>query len=312
MVTTDPPTGSPLEYSADDATTGSEQVQLPNLRELRWPVVQALRAFDGAASDLEIGEHVANAMALTQQQRTAMIPSGQETKLKNRVGWTVHELKEIGVLHYPQPGRRALTPFGLEVDQEQIKALRDAFEASKASSGSDQPDDQEQLEIPAVWLIRAGGQGELAESFIEDGIAAVGFGQLPDLSEVSNREEIAELVRKESREFSEAQVRARVDQLWTLRSRVRRGDLIVMPHKANLQFALGTVTRRYWYRSDTVMMHTVSVDWEAHQRAAHGNGARSLEIAGSSTHDQLDKGRRESTTSPPTTGDGSRSGRPGW
>ena len=120
----------------------------------------------------------------------------------------------------------------------------------------------QQNEPPAAWLIRAGGKGELAESFIENGIAAVGFGQLPDLSEVSSRDEIAELVSRDSPEFSEAQVRARAGQLWTLLSKVRPGDLVAMPRKASSQFALGTVTRGYWYRHDSGTMHTVSVDWK--------------------------------------------------
>ena len=85
--------------------------------------MQALRVLGRAASDVELADHVADTMDLTHQQRTALLPSGQETKLKNRVGWTVHELKEIGVLHYPEPGRRALTALGMEADEERVLNL---------------------------------------------------------------------------------------------------------------------------------------------------------------------------------------------
>ena len=116
---------------------------------------------------------------------------------------------------------------------------------------------------PTAWLIRAGGQGEFAELFIENGIAAVGLGLPRDLSDVSSRDEMVELVRNESPESSDAQIRPRASQLWTLLSGFRRGDLVVMPCKRSSQFALGTVTRDYWYRHDADRMpHTVSVDWQ--------------------------------------------------
>ena len=60
-----------------------------------------------------------------------MIPSGQETKLRNRIGWAVHELKEIDAVHYPEPAYRALTTLGSEIDEDRIKALRTEFEANK-------------------------------------------------------------------------------------------------------------------------------------------------------------------------------------
>ena len=225
--------------------------------------MQALCEMGRAASDDEIAEHVADSLNLTQQQRTVMIPSGRETKLRNRIGWAVHELKEIDEVHYPRPGHRALTPLGLEVDEEQIKTLRTAFEASKSSSGVEQQEGQEQTDTPAAWLIRAGRNADRYDYNVENGLVSVGFGDGPDLSEVSSRDEIAELVSRESPKASEAQVRASAGQLWTLRSRVRCGDLVVMPGKTSSHFALGTVTRQYWYRHDSdTMRHAVSVDWK--------------------------------------------------
>ena len=201
-------------------------------------------------------------MSLTQEQRTSMISSGRETKLRTKVGFTLNDLKEIGVLHYPERGRRALRPLGLEVDEEQLTALRAEFEASKSSSAREQQEGQEQTETPAAWLIRAGGKGERAESFIEDGIAAVGFGRLGDLSEVSSRDEMVELVKEDRPESSDGQARASASQLWAFQAKIRRGDLVVMPCRGNSEFALGTVTREYWYAYDADdLRHTVSVDW---------------------------------------------------
>ena len=259
----DEPNGDLAADPVSDVPVSEQQTSVPSLSTLRWPVVQALRELGRAASDAEITECVADALNLTQQQRTEMIPSGQETKLRNRIGWAVHELKEIDAVHYPRPGHRALTPLGLEVDEEQIKALRTAFEESKSSSGVEQPEGHEQTDTPAAWLIRAGRNADLYDYNVENGLVSMGFGDPPDLSEVSSRDEIAELVSRESPKANEAQVRARAGQLWTLRSRVRCGDLVVMPGKTGSHFALGTVTRQYWYRHDSDnMRHAVSVDWK--------------------------------------------------
>ena len=264
MVIADPPTGSPPEHAAEDAAASSEQVQLPNLRELRWPVVQALRALERAASDLEIGEHVADAMALTQQQRTAMIPSGQETKLKNRVGWTVHELKEIGVLHYPEPGRRALTALGMEADEERVSDLRAAFEASKSPSSKQQVDDRQRTDPPTAWLIRAGGRGESADYNIEHGLAGIGFGQVPDLRGFSGRDDLEAAVRRDDPAAGKQSNANRAGQLWRFGRELRVGDLVVMPQESGTEVALGTVGSEYWYDADREpdwRHHWAAVDW---------------------------------------------------
>ena len=154
----DEPNGDPAADPVSDVPVSEQQTSVPSLSTLRWPVVQALRELGRAASDAEITEYVADALNLTQQQRTEMIPSGQETKLRNRIGWAVHELKQIGALHYPSPAHRALTTLGMEVDEEDIKALRAQFMSSTPSSDVDQLEGQEQSDAPAAWLIRAGGK----------------------------------------------------------------------------------------------------------------------------------------------------------
>ena len=268
MAITDPPTGNPLEHPEEDATTSSEQVKLPNLRELRWPVVQALREFGRAASDIEIAEHVADAMGLTQRQRTELIPSEQETKLKNRVGWTVHELKEIDVLHYPEPGRRALTPLGMEADEERVSELRAAFEASKSSSAKEQADNRQRTAPPTAWVIRAGRQDEHRyDENIEHRIAGLGW-KVPDLKSLSSRDELKDHLRLAYPDESDGTIAIWAGNLWRFRTEVRRGDLVVMPHKAKPQFALGTVTGDYAYAGDDpdcVWPHVVSVDWRQPQ-----------------------------------------------
>ena len=261
-LTDDPNDNSEAGPTAEPPEAGAQST-VPTIATLRWPIVQVLRDV-GRASDAELVELVADSLGLTDQQRAEMIPSGQETRLRNRVSWAAHELKQIGAVYYPKPSFRALTALGNKIDDDQITDLHRAFEAeerrrrkAKKKVGAVVADTQ------TAWLIRAGGRGEHVESFIESEMAAVGFGQLGDLSEVSSRDEMVELVKEDWPESSDREAGARADQLWAFRSEIRRGDLVVTPRRTNSSFALGRVTGRYWYRHDSdTMRHAVSVNWK--------------------------------------------------
>ena len=226
MSLADQPDGEPAADPTSEVPAGAEEASLPNLAALRWPIVQALSELGRAASDDEIAEHVANSLNLTQLQRTVMIPSGRGTKLRNRIGWAVHELKEIDAVHYPSSGQRALTPLGQEVDEERIKALRRAYEASKSSTGADQPEDQERTETPAAWLIRAGRNSERYDYNIEHGLAALGWDDVPDLRNFSNRGELEDILRSDLPGSSDRSISNQAGQLWRLRTELRVGDLV--------------------------------------------------------------------------------------
>ena len=264
MSITDPEASSHVE---DDDAGDGDQTPLPNRRELWWPIVQALREMGRPASDEEITERVADSLSPTHQQRTVVIPSGRETRLKNRVGWAGLELKHIGVIHRPKPGLRELTTLGLEVNEARIHALRAEYEANKRrnQSAEEPPEGQEQADTPRAWLIRAGRDGDRFDHNIEHGLACLGWDDVPDLRGFSSRQELRDAVRLHYPDSGEGTISSFTSQLWRMRTDVRLGDLVVMPRKRVPEIALGSVTREYWYdeASDVAWgRHVVSVDWK--------------------------------------------------
>ncbi len=221
--------------------------RFPNLRDLKWPIVQALREIGEDATRAEIAARVADILGLAPQERAGTIPSG-ENRLTHHVGWACFELKKVGVLHYPERGRRALTPLGLEVDEERIHELPAMHESDTSPS--------------AVWLIRAGGSGERYGYNIEHGRVGVGFGGKPDLRTLSSKEELTAALRSNSPDDGDRSISSSAGQLWRLRTEVAAGDLVIMP--SDSQIALGTVTREYWYEPDREdeQCHLLSVDWQ--------------------------------------------------
>ena len=118
-------------------------------------------------------------------------------------------------------------------------------------------------EVPMAWLIRAGKYGERDDFAIENGLSGGGWGDLPDLTAVATRHDVEGIVRNLMPDAKKGTVANYAGQLWMLRGRVRKGDLVVLPLKTTSQIALGVVTKEYWYRkdSDPGRRHVVSVDW---------------------------------------------------
>lgn len=214
---------------ADRVAAENDPLWIPNRSLLWWPALRALRDIGRAATDDEITEHIADSMSLSQQQRVEMTPSGQRTKLRTRVGWAVHELKEIDAVHHPERGYRALTPLGYEVDEGQIKTLRAAFEANTTSSGVEEQQGWDLTDAPTVWGIRAGRQGERYDHNLEHGLAGVSFGFFLDLRTVLSRDELKDALRSQAREAGNRTISNHAGQLWRMRTDVRVGDLVVMP-----------------------------------------------------------------------------------
>ena len=263
MSITDQPEDDPTEDPTDEVD--DEGTALPNRPIVLWQIVQALRKIGRAATIAEIADHVADSLELTQQQRTVMIQSGQRTKIENSIMWAALDLKNLGVVHYPKPGYRELTDIGLRVDDEQLEALRIAYQANKSSSGVDQPEGPEQTDAPTAWLIRAGRDGDRYDYNIEHGLACLGWDDVPDLRGFSSRQELRDALRLDSPDSREGTISNHTSQLWRMRTDVRSGDLVVMPRKGARQIALGVVTREYWHDSAADMgwgRHVVSVDWK--------------------------------------------------
>jgi restriction system protein len=83
-----------------------EGFMIPTLRVLSDGVVRHWREF------LPL---VADAVNLTQEQKTEMLPSGNQLKYQNRIGWGVSFLTNVGVLERPKRGHYQITEAGKEL-----------------------------------------------------------------------------------------------------------------------------------------------------------------------------------------------------
>jgi restriction system protein len=113
------------------------------------------------------------------------------------------------------------------------------------------------------WTVRTGRTGERTEWSFANGVVGGGFSEIPDLTNVTDREELRAIVT-EVYGGSKSVVAAQTGQLFTLRTRIVDGDYIVLPIRSTSQVAFGLVQEGYKYlanQEDPSRRHVIQVKW---------------------------------------------------
>lgn len=115
----------------------------------------------------------------------------------------------------------------------------------------------------AVWMVRAGRNGEREDLATSDNVVVIGWDELPDLSGVQSREDVEQLMREH---HPDAKPRALVNwssQVWSFVGRIKSDDLVVLPLKTRSAVAVGRPSDGYEYRPDNPpgARHVRPVTW---------------------------------------------------
>ncbi|MCY2929435.1 MAG: restriction endonuclease [Planctomycetota bacterium] len=115
----------------------------------------------------------------------------------------------------------------------------------------------------AVWMVRAGRNGEREDFAIENNVAVIGWNTMPDLSKVKSREEMKALQAEKYPQQKEKAVFNYAGQVWSFAHRIEVGDIIVLPFKTRSAIALGKCTGKYEYvpENPDEAKHVRKVKW---------------------------------------------------
>ena len=116
-----------------------------------------------------------------------------------------------------------------------------------------------------AWIVRAGRLGERDDWALEHGLAGGGWEEVPDLTPVTTRDNMATLVNIHYPGDSSMSNAVKKGQLWAMRERISPGDVIVLPMKTTKKIALGVCIGGYEYLSDVpdiTKRHVLRVDWK--------------------------------------------------
>ncbi len=114
-----------------------------------------------------------------------------------------------------------------------------------------------------VWLVRAGPRGEQQEYALKQGIALIGWNELPDLTGLKERADLDVHCRSAFPGSKDAKLNNWAGQIWAFARSIREGDLIALPLKGRGAIAFGKVRSPYQFRTDLVpeVRHTRAVEW---------------------------------------------------
>lgn len=115
----------------------------------------------------------------------------------------------------------------------------------------------------SVWLVRAGRNGEHENFALENGEAVIGWDELPDLAQFDSREKLSDQMQRAYPDEGKGAVSNHVGQVWAFRSRIEKGDLIVLPLKTRSMIAIGKCIGAYKFEPENPdgARHTRAVRW---------------------------------------------------
>ncbi len=97
------------------------------------------------------------------------------------------------------------------------------------------------------WVVRAGKHGEAEAYAIENTCVVIGWDDLEDLSSLSDRDSLQQLVTSTYPDESVGTIRIWTGELWAFRERIQIGDSVAIPLKSRSALAVGRVTGPYRY-----------------------------------------------------------------
>jgi restriction system protein len=114
----------------------------------------------------------------------------------------------------------------------------------------------------AFWLVRAGRHGEEEQGALEHNVVTIAWNELPDLSNIKDRESLKELYFKILPQERPAAASNRIGQVWNFLKEIKKGDLVALPLKSQSAIALGRIEGDYNYTEMTpTIRHIRPVKW---------------------------------------------------
>jgi restriction system protein len=115
----------------------------------------------------------------------------------------------------------------------------------------------------ALWMVRAGKEGDQETATIEENLVTIGWNNLEDLSKVKSKEDLEVAFQKIYPDATRNAAANYIGQIWAFVSRIQIKDWVVLPLKTRSAIAIGEVVSAYQYRTDLGprIHHTRKVKW---------------------------------------------------
>ncbi len=114
-----------------------------------------------------------------------------------------------------------------------------------------------------VWVVRAGGNGEREDMALNKGLCFIGWGELPDLAKIKDKDAIKEKLQEENPQDKPKRIQNHSDQVWTFYKTIQKGDIVALPLKNRPAIAFGEVTGDYKFQANNPadIRHSRPIKW---------------------------------------------------
>jgi hypothetical protein len=126
------------QLEPDEVPSGSWARTIPTFEKFIEPVLRLLERHAEGITAGEAYEAAADALGLSPEQRSALVPSGRQPVYKNRIGWAHDRLKRCGYSTSPKRGFWVLTDRGRQFALETPGPLADDVVRRLMETGKDQ------------------------------------------------------------------------------------------------------------------------------------------------------------------------------
>lgn len=116
----------------------------------------------------------------------------------------------------------------------------------------------------ALWLIRAGSEGEYERKFLDEERVYLTWGELvDDLTKAKSREEVGDVMRRCLPDAGEGKLRNHVGQVWAFCSSIAPGDWFALPSKFSSTIHFGEITGplRFDAKAEPPFKHYRTCKW---------------------------------------------------
>ena len=124
---------------------------IPSVRDLMWPVLEAIRELGGSARNREIFEKVVEQEGFTEEQQSVRYAHSGDWILENRLTFARSGLKKIGMLDNPEKAVWVLTERGRTAAEDQIESwLKEEWKRDRIRK-KEELDSYEDGDNPDQW-----------------------------------------------------------------------------------------------------------------------------------------------------------------
>lgn len=118
----------------------------------------------------------------------------------------------------------------------------------------------------AIWLFRAGSNGEYEKKFLDDGRAYITWDNLNvNLKTMQSKEDLAQCLMNLYNDNSVNRMRNYASQIWPAVNTIKKGDWVVLPSKLSSTIHIGEVKSDYQYDkiAENPYYHWRDINWFA-------------------------------------------------